>query len=137
MPFIRNTWYVIAWSHEVPAGELFARRVAGESIVLYRRTDGSLVALENKCPHRHAPLALGRLEGDCGRARTSGQAAQWRTHPPRSEECRPLAAASQSRHTGRRSRPMVDLRLHLAWHIAAGFRRATFQRRERTAAALP
>src|SRR5438128_12699833 len=72
MPFIRNTWYVIAWGHEVPAGELFARRVAGESIVLYRRTDGSLVALENRCPHRHAPLAMGRLEGDCVRCMYHG-----------------------------------------------------------------
>lgn len=72
MPFIRNTWHVIAWSHEVPAGALFARRIAGESIVLFRRADGSVAALENKCPHRHAPLALGRLEGDCVRCMYHG-----------------------------------------------------------------
>jgi len=61
---MRNCWYVLAWSHEVAPGALFARRVAGESLVVYRRADGSVAALENRCPHRHAPLAMGRLEGD-------------------------------------------------------------------------
>src|SRR3954471_1224979 len=62
--FVRNRWYVIAWSHELPAGRLFARRIAGQPVVIYRRNDGSVVALDDRCPHRHAPLHLGRLEGD-------------------------------------------------------------------------
>lgn len=70
--FVRDCWYVIAWSHEVPPGALFARRVAGESVVLFRRADGSLTALENKCPHRHAPLSMGRLEEDCVRCMYHG-----------------------------------------------------------------
>ncbi len=71
-PFVRNHWYVIAWDHEIPAGAPFARRLLGESIVLFRRGDGSLAALDDRCPHRHAPLHLGRLEGDCLRCMYHG-----------------------------------------------------------------
>src|SRR5262249_36502103 len=38
--------------------------VIGEPIVLYRRRNGAIVALEDRCPHRFAPLSLGRVEGD-------------------------------------------------------------------------
>ncbi|HTO55892.1 MAG TPA: aromatic ring-hydroxylating dioxygenase subunit alpha [Myxococcota bacterium] len=64
MPFIRNLWYVAAWSHELEAGQPRGVQVIGEPIVLYRRGDGGAVALEDRCPHRHAPLSLGRIEGD-------------------------------------------------------------------------
>lgn len=65
----RNCWYVAAWDHEVPAGRMLARRILGVPLLLYRRADGQVVALEDRCPHRQAPLSCGRLEGDhvrCG-----------------------------------------------------------------------
>lgn len=65
--FIRNCWYVIAWDHEVPEHGLFARKVIGEPVLLYRRADRSIVALEDRCCHRLAPLSKGRQEGDCVR----------------------------------------------------------------------
>lgn len=65
--FVRNCWYVIAWDHEVPADGLFARTVLGEPIVLYRTAAGTVVALEDRCCHRAAPLSRGRKEGDCVR----------------------------------------------------------------------
>jgi vanillate O-demethylase monooxygenase subunit len=34
---------------------------------VYRTSDGSLTALEDRCCHRLAPLSLGRKEGDCVR----------------------------------------------------------------------
>lgn len=58
--FLRNAWYVAAWSEEVGAG-LFERTVIGESLLLFRKPDGSPVALTNMCPHRFAPLNLGTL----------------------------------------------------------------------------
>lgn len=67
--FIRNCWYVIAWDHEVSAEGLFTRTVLGEPILLYRRANGTLVAMEDRCCHRLAPLSKGRHEGDhvrCG-----------------------------------------------------------------------
>ncbi len=63
--FLRNAWYVAAWSEEILSGKLLARTILGEPVVMYRRADGGLVALENRCPHRFAPLSLGTiLPGD-------------------------------------------------------------------------
>ena len=65
--FIRNAWYVIAWDHEVPRDGLFTRTVIGEPVLLYRTAAGDIVALEDRCCHRQAPLSRGRKEGDCVR----------------------------------------------------------------------
>jgi len=66
--FLRNAWYVAAWDRELGQVPL-AVRVLGEDIVLYRRSDGRAVALEDACPHRKLPLSQGRIQGDlleCG-----------------------------------------------------------------------
>ena len=66
--FLRNHWYVAAWDHEITRS-LTPRTVLGEKIVLYRREDGSTVALADRCCHRKLPLSMGRLIGDrveCG-----------------------------------------------------------------------
>jgi phenylpropionate dioxygenase-like ring-hydroxylating dioxygenase large terminal subunit len=65
--FVRNAWYVAAWDHEIPADGLFARTVIGEPLLLYRTSSGEVVALEDRCCHRQAPLSRGRREGDCVR----------------------------------------------------------------------
>jgi len=70
--FIRNTWYVAAWEHEVGEDGLFARTVAGVPLVLYRRADGGIVVMEDRCCHRGAPLSIGRREGDCVRCMYHG-----------------------------------------------------------------
>ncbi|AYY57634.1 aromatic ring-hydroxylating dioxygenase subunit alpha [Burkholderia multivorans] len=70
--FIANTWYVAAWSHEVAPDALFSRVITGTPIVMYRKDDGTLVALEDRCCHRGAPLSAGRREGDCVRCMYHG-----------------------------------------------------------------
>ncbi|RAR48658.1 vanillate O-demethylase monooxygenase subunit [Paraburkholderia unamae] len=65
--FIRNTWYVAAWSHEVTDEALFSRTIIGTPVLLYRGSDGHVVALQDRCCHRGAPLSIGRREGDCVR----------------------------------------------------------------------
>jgi vanillate O-demethylase monooxygenase subunit len=63
-----NAWYPIAWSHEI-GQSLFARKICDRDIVLYRRADRQVAALEDACWHRLLPLSLGRLIGDqvvCG-----------------------------------------------------------------------
>ncbi len=61
--FLRNAWYVAAWSSEV--GEKpFSRTLLGESVLLLRRADGSAAAIGNRCPHRFAPLDRGQRVGD-------------------------------------------------------------------------
>jgi vanillate O-demethylase monooxygenase subunit len=69
IPFLRNAWYVAARADELAAGALLGRRLLDDPVVLYRRADGSPVALTDRCPHRFAPLHLGRIVGDnvqCG-----------------------------------------------------------------------
>jgi phenylpropionate dioxygenase-like ring-hydroxylating dioxygenase large terminal subunit len=65
--FIKNTWYVAAWDKEVTKEGLFSRTIVGKPILMYRKQDGSLVAMEDRCCHRGAPLSVGRREGDCVR----------------------------------------------------------------------
>jgi vanillate O-demethylase monooxygenase subunit len=62
MSYLRNTWYVAAQATEVQAGALFHRRLLEERIVLFRDAAGSPAALLDRCPHRFAPLHLGKLK---------------------------------------------------------------------------
>ncbi len=66
--FLRNAWYVAAKENEV-ADRLVPIKILGENVVLYRKTDGRVAALEDACPHRKLPLSMGRIKGDqveCG-----------------------------------------------------------------------
>lgn len=68
MAFVRNLWYVAAFADEV-GRTLFARTICDEPVLLYRREDGEAVAIGNRCPHRFAPLDMGKLIDDnvqCG-----------------------------------------------------------------------
>lgn len=70
MTFIRNAWYVAMWAEQLMPNEPQERTIIGESLVLYRGSQGQPVALQNRCPHRSAPLHMGRVcsEGniECG-----------------------------------------------------------------------
>jgi phenylpropionate dioxygenase-like ring-hydroxylating dioxygenase large terminal subunit len=61
--FLRNYWYVAAYDHEIGRRPL-GRIILGEPIVFYRLEDGTPVALEDRCAHRHLPLSMGTLVGD-------------------------------------------------------------------------
>ncbi|WP_160382608.1 aromatic ring-hydroxylating dioxygenase subunit alpha [Pseudooceanicola pacificus] len=62
--FVKRAWYMVAWSDEIAAGDKHRVMVMNAPIVLYRDTAGRLVALEDRCCHRAAPLSIGRIEGD-------------------------------------------------------------------------
>ena len=72
--FLKNAWYCAGWDHDIHQGRdaLIARKIAGERVVLYRKPDGGVVALEDRCPHRQAALSLGRKEGDALRCMYHG-----------------------------------------------------------------
>ena len=70
--FLRNCWYVAAWSHEIEPQKMLARTLLEESVLLYRGESGRVVALRDRCCHRGVPLHLGRLEGDCVRCMYHG-----------------------------------------------------------------
>ena len=58
--FLENNWYAAGWDHEIK-GTPLARTICQRRIVLFRRPDGSLVALDDCCPHRMLPLSKGFL----------------------------------------------------------------------------
>ncbi len=62
--WVQDAWYVAAWTHEIEPGRIHARTIIDQPLALYRTTDGAVVAFEDRCCHRFAPLSLGRLEGD-------------------------------------------------------------------------
>src|ERR1700758_4294664 len=62
--FLYNSWYVAAWNHELIDGKKLARTILEKPIVLYRGSSGKIVALDDRCCHRAAPLSMGRIEGD-------------------------------------------------------------------------
>ncbi|OLP02746.1 vanillate O-demethylase oxygenase [Mycolicibacterium porcinum] len=68
-----NCWYIAALDDEV-GSNLFARRLLGVSVLLYRRGDGAVVAMEDRCAHRPHPLSDGRRDGDLVRCRYHGLA---------------------------------------------------------------
>jgi phenylpropionate dioxygenase-like ring-hydroxylating dioxygenase large terminal subunit len=70
--FIKNCWYVAAWSHELIDDALVGRTLLNEKVLLYRGNDGKVCAMEDRCCHRGARLSMGRLEGNCVRCMYHG-----------------------------------------------------------------
>ncbi len=59
--FLKNAWYVACTPDEIDAKPL-GRTICGERIVFYRGEENRVAALEDFCPHRGAPLSLGRVK---------------------------------------------------------------------------
>lgn len=55
-----NTWYVACSADEINAGPL-GRTICKQALVFYRPGPGQVAALQDFCPHRGAPLSLGRV----------------------------------------------------------------------------
>lgn len=64
MKVLRNQWHVAAWSHELRGAAFVARTIATDPLLLMRTEDGVVTTIVDRCCHRHAPLSLGRREGD-------------------------------------------------------------------------
>lgn len=66
--FLKNCWYVAAWSSELGDKPL-GRRLLDQPVVMYRKSDGTPVAMIDRCPHRFVPLSMGTVRNDelvCG-----------------------------------------------------------------------
>jgi len=81
-PSFENTWYAVAFPWQIDGydtpldaalkrksggnkgGEVkpFATRLWGEPIVVYRDSQNELVSMADVCPHRSAPLSMGKIE---------------------------------------------------------------------------
>jgi phenylpropionate dioxygenase-like ring-hydroxylating dioxygenase large terminal subunit len=60
MSFVKDAWYCAGFSGDVDAGKLHAITILDQPVVLYR-TGAGVVALQDRCPHRFAPLSRGKL----------------------------------------------------------------------------
>jgi len=59
--YLRNAWYVAAWSDDIGDEAVVARTIMDEPIALYRKADGSMAAIADRCAHRFAPLSMGKV----------------------------------------------------------------------------
>jgi vanillate O-demethylase monooxygenase subunit len=62
--FLKNAWYVAGTTQQLNEKGMISLTMLGEPVVIYRKANGTPVALEDRCVHRFAPLSLGRVEGD-------------------------------------------------------------------------
>ena len=61
--FIKNTWYVACSLEELEALGVrpLGRTICNEQMVLFKGPQGKVAAVEDFCPHRGAPLSLGKV----------------------------------------------------------------------------
>lgn len=62
--FVKNMWYVAAFSSDLIPGRCLARRFLDEPVVLFRTASGILSALTDRCSHRAFPLSEGHVDGE-------------------------------------------------------------------------
>jgi phenylpropionate dioxygenase-like ring-hydroxylating dioxygenase large terminal subunit len=61
---LKDFWYIAAESREVKSKPVSLAAFA-ERIVLFRKGDGQIAALEDRCSHRNMALSLGKVSSDC------------------------------------------------------------------------
>ena len=54
---LRNQWYAVANEFELDQGPI-GRTILHQKVVIYRDTEGQVIAAPDRCPHREAPLSL-------------------------------------------------------------------------------
>jgi vanillate O-demethylase monooxygenase subunit len=59
--YLHNAWYVAAWSEDLADGKLIGRIILKEPVVLYRKANGDVAAIQDRCSHRFAPLSMGKI----------------------------------------------------------------------------
>ena len=62
--FMRQFWHAIYRSEDLPTGHAKPIRIMSEDYTLYRGESGRAQVIDYNCPHRHAPMHLGWVEGD-------------------------------------------------------------------------
>ncbi|HMV67714.1 MAG TPA: aromatic ring-hydroxylating dioxygenase subunit alpha [Myxococcota bacterium] len=65
MSLLRDFWYVVAEGHELDRGQVLARQVLDEWLVVWRDAQGRPVVAQDRCMHRAGRLSHGRNVGGC------------------------------------------------------------------------
>ncbi|WP_214648280.1 aromatic ring-hydroxylating dioxygenase subunit alpha [Novosphingobium aerophilum] len=53
---------MVGWSGDLDGFDSFRRTILDVDLLVFRGPDGAATALRNRCPHRFAPLHMGRIE---------------------------------------------------------------------------
>lgn len=61
--YLKNAWYCASWDKDLKDKPI-GIKIMGQRLLIFRKQDGSIAALDAVCPHRYAPLHKGRLEND-------------------------------------------------------------------------
>jgi phenylpropionate dioxygenase-like ring-hydroxylating dioxygenase large terminal subunit len=61
---LRRFWHPVSWASELGATPR-STELLDELLVVWRRADGTPVAMDRTCPHRGTSLALGSVHDDC------------------------------------------------------------------------
>jgi phenylpropionate dioxygenase-like ring-hydroxylating dioxygenase large terminal subunit len=104
-PRLAVEWFAVAWSREVVAGKLVARKLMGRDIVLWRSAQG-IHCWRDLCIHRGAQLSLGKVCNDrlvcpyhAWEYGASGQCVHIPSHP---DQPPPSKARAQTYHARER-----------------------------------
>ena len=65
---LKNKWYLICPSDELE-NKIVKKKILGEDILLFRKDEGDIAALEDRCCHRNVNLSLGYINNNtivCG-----------------------------------------------------------------------
>ena len=60
---LREIWYFALAGHRLKRGQMRAKQMLGEKLLLCRDATGAVIALRDCCPHRGMPLSCGRFDG--------------------------------------------------------------------------
>ena len=110
---LRHYWYVVAEGHDLDSAPL-AVRLLGADYVVWRSSNGELVAAPDRCPHRESPLSIGTVADGCLTCAYHG----WKfgdggacVEVPSSGVGRPVPPKAHlpTIHAARAVRPRVDL----------------------------
>ena len=67
--YLKNQWYIVAHDFELADSKPVSRTVCDKPLVIFRGEDGIAGVLDDRCPHRMAPLSSGEVSGNtiqCG-----------------------------------------------------------------------
>lgn len=62
--YVNHTWYYAAPSESLAKGAMVGKTMLGKLVVIGRRNDGQVFALEDICPHQAVPLSSGQFDGE-------------------------------------------------------------------------
>ena len=95
--FLRNIWYYALPGEQLKPGQMLAKTILNEPVLLGRSNDGEVFALRDICPHRAVPLSCGRFDGEEVECCYHG----WRFNPDGECTIIPALAADQQVDLGR------------------------------------